>query len=53
MLGPDRVAAALAGSLTCEDDVNRLAELLKAFAKNLKYADDVTIASLMLAADVT
>jgi len=25
---------------------------LKAFAKNVKYADDVTIASLMLAADV-
>ena len=52
MLGPDRVAAALAGSLTCEDDVNRLRELLKVFAKNVKYADDVTIASLMLAFDV-
>ncbi|MDA1262033.1 MAG: SpoIIE family protein phosphatase [Planctomycetota bacterium] len=52
MLGPVRVAAALVGSLTCADDVNRLTELLKAFAKNLKYADDVTIASLMLAADV-
>lgn len=52
MLGPERIAAALVGSLTFEDDVSRLTELLKAFANNMKYADDVTIASIMLAADV-
>ncbi len=52
MLGSQRVAAALIGSRSCEEDVARLWELLKEFAKNLKYADDVTIASLMLAADI-
>ena len=52
MLGSERIAAALVGSCTFEDDVTRLTELLKTFAKNMKYADDVTIASVMLAADV-
>lgn len=51
MLGAQRVADALAGSRTCAEDVVRLSELLKGFAKSLKYADDVTIASVMLAAD--
>ncbi len=52
MLGPERISDALAGSIGCEEDVFRLCELLKGFSKNLKYADDVTIASIMLASDV-
>ena len=52
MLGAERIHAALAGSLGCEEDVARLGELLKGFSKCERYADDVTIASIMLEADL-
>lgn len=51
MLGADRAATALQGSGSCAEDVSRLTALLKDFAKHLKYADDVTIASVMLESD--
>ncbi|MSR69799.1 MAG: FHA domain-containing protein [Phycisphaerales bacterium] len=53
MLGSDRVASALLGSRSCGEDVSRLEDLLKKFADGLAYTDDVTIASVMLASDVT
>ncbi|MSR43851.1 MAG: FHA domain-containing protein [Phycisphaerales bacterium] len=53
MLGTELIAQALVGSTSCGEDVTRLSELLKGYAKQLKYADDVTIASVMLQADAT
>ena len=52
MLGAERVAAALVGSRSCAEDVARLEDLLKKFADGLAYTDDVTIASVMLTADL-
>lgn len=51
MLGKVRAGEALAGSRSCAEDVSRLEELLKVFAGTTKYDDDVTIASVMFAAD--
>jgi serine phosphatase RsbU (regulator of sigma subunit) len=51
MLGKDRAGAALAGSRSCAEDVERLASHLKAFAGSVKYVDDVTIASIAFAPD--
>ena len=48
MLGKDRTGAALAGSTSCQEDVERVAKLLKDFAQGTKYIDDVTIASITL-----
>lgn len=51
MLGAARVTAALAGSRSCGEDVDRLTNCLKQHANGIKYADDVTIASAALEAD--
>ena len=51
MLGSARVTAALAGSRSCSEDVDRLMNCLKQHANGIKYADDVTIASAALEAD--
>jgi serine phosphatase RsbU (regulator of sigma subunit) len=51
MLGAARVTAALAGSRSCGEDVDRLTNCLKQHASGIKYADDVTIASAALEAD--
>lgn len=49
MMGMERVEEALTGSKTCEEDVDRLEKYLRTFAGPVKYADDVTIASVMFA----
>jgi len=51
MLGSARVTAALAGSRSCSEDVERLMNCLRQHANGIKYADDVTIASAALEAD--
>lgn len=51
MLGSARVTAALAGSRSCSEDVERLMDCLKQHANGIKYSDDVTIASAALEAD--
>ncbi|NBX37372.1 MAG: FHA domain-containing protein [Planctomycetes bacterium] len=51
MLGSARVTAALVGSRSCAEDVDRLMNCLKQHASGIKYADDVTIASAALEAD--
>ncbi len=48
MLGKDRAGQVLAGSRSCDEDVTRIASLLKEFAQGTKYVDDVTIASITL-----
>jgi len=51
MLGGARVSAALQGSQSCSEDVERLMNCLKQHANGVKYSDDVTIASAALEAD--
>jgi len=51
MLGSARVTAALAGSRSCGEDVERLMNCLQQHANGIKYADDVTIASAALEVD--
>jgi hypothetical protein len=51
MLGGARVTAALQGSQSCREDVDRLMNCLKQHANGVKYSDDVTVASAALEAD--
>ena len=46
--GVQRVIDALAGSRTPEQDVSRMVEALKAFAGGEEFADDVTIACVLV-----